>query len=129
MIVPDVLYRKAETMTDRSALVVDRGEGAEVRSDDGHGSLTFGEWSRRSDALAHALIAEGIGPGDRVGIAFENRDADRFCIAYFAALKAGGVAVPLGARMVESEVDMILAHAEPRVVIAEAGRAEAISAR
>ncbi len=129
MIVPDVLDRKARTLGSAPALRVDSGDGLEVRPADTRAELTFLDWSRRSDALAHTLVAAGTSPGDRVAIGFENLDADRFCVAYFAALKAGGVAVPLGARMVEAEVDQILDHAEPRVAVVDGARSEVIGRR
>jgi hypothetical protein len=39
-------------MEGQPALVVDRGEGPDVSEAHEHGALTFGEWDRRSDALA-----------------------------------------------------------------------------
>src|SRR5215208_7173244 len=36
------------------------------------GTLTFREMHERTNALAHALAAEGVGPGDRVAIMCRN---------------------------------------------------------
>ncbi|MFL5802223.1 MAG: long-chain-fatty-acid--CoA ligase [Roseiflexaceae bacterium] len=46
-----------------------------------------------SDRFAAALSRLGVGPGDRVGLLLPN--APSFIIAYYGALKAGAVVVPL----------------------------------
>ncbi|MBI3181064.1 MAG: acyl--CoA ligase [Myxococcales bacterium] len=110
----DVLSEQARLRADQPAVVVARAEEpARV--------MSFAEWERRSDRLAVALIEAGVRRGDRVAIAFENRDADLYYGAYFAALKAGAVAVPVGSRLTAEEVRGILRHAEPAAVIAGEG--------
>ena len=51
--------------------------------------ISFGELMWRSDALAHALIANGVKKGDRVAIIMPN--TPQFVIAEFAIWKAGGI--------------------------------------
>lgn len=53
----------------------------------------YGEIETASDRLARLLVAEGIRPGDRVGLVDEN--GRPWVESYYAILKAGGVAVPL----------------------------------
>jgi acyl-CoA synthetase (AMP-forming)/AMP-acid ligase II len=126
LVLPDVLRRQAEKLGDQPALVVDRGAGSTVGPQDGHGAMTFAEWNRKSDRVARALVDAGLQRGDRVALAFQNRDADRFAVSYFGAIKAGGVAVPVGVRLAESEIGHILRHAEPRIAIAGEALATAI---
>ncbi|MGP1375923.1 MAG: non-ribosomal peptide synthetase [Almyronema sp.] len=55
--------------------------------------LTYAELNRRSNQLAHCLIAQGIRPEVRVGICIERSPIQ--IIALLAVLKAGGAYVPL----------------------------------
>ncbi|WP_342653063.1 non-ribosomal peptide synthase/polyketide synthase [Pseudomonas sp. F3-2] len=59
----------------------------------GEQRLTFAEFDRRANQLAHALRARGIGTEVRVAIAME-RGVDLW-LAFFAVLKAGGAYIPL----------------------------------
>ncbi|MFJ5239425.1 non-ribosomal peptide synthase/polyketide synthase [Pseudomonas neuropathica] len=55
--------------------------------------LTYAELNRRANQWAHTLIARGVGPDVRVGVAVE-RSLDMI-VAILAVLKAGGAYVPL----------------------------------
>jgi amino acid adenylation domain-containing protein/non-ribosomal peptide synthase protein (TIGR01720 family) len=55
--------------------------------------LTYAELNRRANQWAHVLIARGVGPDVRVGVAVE-RSLDMI-VAILAVLKAGGAYVPL----------------------------------
>ncbi|MGE6386949.1 non-ribosomal peptide synthase/polyketide synthase [Pseudomonas sp. NPDC078416] len=59
----------------------------------GEQRLTFAEFDRRANQLAHALRARGIGTEVRVAIAME-RGIDLW-LAFYAVLKAGGAYIPL----------------------------------
>ncbi|MBK1838037.1 amino acid adenylation domain-containing protein, partial [Azospirillum sp. YIM B02556] len=67
--------------------VVDGGSGA--------GALGFATLDRRANALAHRLVAAGVGPEVRVGVALPRGPA--MIVALLAVLKAGGAYVPLDA--------------------------------
>src|SRR5262249_5147391 len=56
-------------------------------------SLTYGEWNRRANRLAHWLRARGIGPDVPVGVLMERTPT--MVTALLAILKAGGAYVPL----------------------------------
>ncbi len=87
-----------------------------VRSSRQSASLTWSELRLRSRSAASGLAARGVRSGDRVGILFGN--VLEFPIAFFAALYAGAVVVPINVRLTAAEVQAILAHAEARMVIA-----------
>jgi len=105
-LIPDVLRTMAERFPDRVAVAVDGG-----------GSITFGEWERRSNSVARGLVDLGLLPGERVAILLANEDAILCYIAYIAAQKAGAVATPINSRLARSEIAHILAIAQPKVVV------------
>ncbi|WP_443970104.1 AMP-dependent synthetase/ligase [Sphingobium sp. CR28] len=55
-------------------------------------SISWGEAAQTVAALATALKANGVGPGDRVMLVSENRP--EFCLADLAIMAAGAVTVP-----------------------------------
>jgi len=100
MLVPDLVRSRAAEGDDDVALVVEGGE-----------RLTYGGWHRRSSALARALVAGGVRPGDRVGLFFDNAWWTDYAVSYLAAHKAGAAAVPLSPRFSEPELARVLDHA------------------
>ncbi|MFE2752599.1 amino acid adenylation domain-containing protein, partial [Actinosynnema sp. NPDC059335] len=56
-------------------------------------SATYAELDRRTDRLAHALIARGVGPEDIVALAMP-RSVD-LVVAWLATMKAGAAVLPL----------------------------------
>ncbi|MEP2715036.1 class I adenylate-forming enzyme family protein [Pseudophaeobacter sp.] len=93
-------------------------------------SWTYCDLAAASVELAQLIAQAGVVPGDRVMVLAEN------CCAVVAALMAtsqcGAVAVPVNARMSASEVDRILEHARPAVVLIStqlAGGAQAHATR
>ncbi len=76
---------------------------------DGWRGYTFAEAARAMHAFAALLEAEGVKPGDRVGLQSENRP--EWGLAYLAILEAGAVVVPLDAQLKVQEVGEILATA------------------
>jgi acyl-CoA synthetase (AMP-forming)/AMP-acid ligase II len=96
-------------------------EQAEIRPDDpcltfeGR-TATFADMDRRSSQLANALIAAGVGVGDRVAILSKNHSA--FYELAFACSKAGAIMLGLNWRLAEPELAVILGDASPTVLIA-----------
>ncbi|MET8140672.1 class I adenylate-forming enzyme family protein [Sphaerisporangium sp. NPDC005288] len=86
------------------------------------GSLTFAEWDRHSDEAALGLLRRGLRHGDRVGLVFGENEWIDYAIAYCAAQKAGGVAVPLAAALPPGELHRLLAHSSAAAVVHGAGR-------
>src|SRR5678816_3490264 len=92
----------------------------------GEERLTFGELDKLSDQMARGLVACGINKGDRVGIAMRNCPA--WILSYMAVLKAGAVATLLNGWWQPEELEHALQLTEPRLVLADAPRAERIAA-
>lgn len=64
--------------------------------------ITFAELDRQSDRFAALLQAEGVGPGDRVGVFLGN--CPQFVFAFFGILKAGAIHVPVNPMFKEHEL-------------------------
>ena len=60
--------------------------------------------------MTRSLIAQGLNPGDRVGLKFNNADVISFEIAYMAVHKAGAVSVPLNPRLGQRDLAAIIEH-------------------
>ncbi|MFC9758687.1 amino acid adenylation domain-containing protein [Streptomyces sp. NPDC056921] len=69
-------------------------------------SLTYRELDGAANALAHRLVAEGVRPGDAVGLLFDRSFA--YVITVLAVLKSGGVYVPLDPRQPVDRLAWIL---------------------
>ncbi|MGH8261651.1 MAG: class I adenylate-forming enzyme family protein [Steroidobacteraceae bacterium] len=81
--------------------------------------LTYAELHRRSNQLAHALVAQGVEAGDRVAILAYNR-LD-YAIVTQAVAKCGALLVPVNFRFRAEEIRNVLADAEPKVLFLEPG--------
>ncbi len=85
--------------------------------------LSYAEHYRRSAALARALARRfGIAKGDRVALAMRN--FPEWSIAFWAAVSAGAVVVPLNAWMTGAELQYCLEDSGARLLIADAERLE-----
>ena len=109
--VADVIRRAGGTRGDALAIV------------QGDGELSFGVLDERSNRLAQALRALGVGPGDRV--AYLDRTAAEVVELLFAVSKLGAVIVPMNWRLAIPELSAVLADSQARVLIAGDGFAAA----
>lgn len=101
----------------RLALIARQHPGKTALSIGGKSQLTFGELASRSDALARALVGQGLAAGDRVGIlAGHNLDA---LVLFWAVQKAGAGVVWLNDQYDPGELQSVVADASPRMVFAE----------
>ncbi|MFI6507722.1 class I adenylate-forming enzyme family protein [Streptosporangium sp. NPDC050855] len=105
-----MLRLRAAQEPERAAVIVEGGP-----------EMTFGEWERRSDAVAHGLLERGVRHGDRIGLLFGSRDWADFSVAYCAVLKAGAVAVPVSDRLAPAEVRHMLEHCSASAVLCGTG--------
>jgi acyl-CoA synthetase (AMP-forming)/AMP-acid ligase II len=80
-------------------------------------SITFGEWDRRSNRLAHGMAHRGVARGDRVAIVMEADHILHWVVSYSATHKLGAVAVPLNNRLSPPEVRGIAEHAGVRAIL------------
>jgi long-chain acyl-CoA synthetase len=85
-------------------------------------AMTYTELDDASARMARLLRAQGVQPGDRVGIMLPN--VPEFAVAYYGALRAGGVVVPMNVLLKRREVAFYLGDAEAALVIAWHGFAD-----
>jgi len=89
--------------------------------------LTFADLDRVSERVAHGLVARGIGKGDRIGIAMRN--CPSWVASYMGIVKAGAVATLLNGWWEAHEMEHALTLTDPKLIIADAARANRIAAR
>ena len=80
-----------------------------------------GELDTAAEDFAAALIASGIGRGDRVAILAEN--CAEYLISYMGTMRAGAVSVPVNHRLPADTVRYILEDCTARLAIVDRGRA------
>ncbi|ODQ95301.1 class I adenylate-forming enzyme family protein [Mycolicibacterium holsaticum] len=80
-------------------------------------TLSYTDLDLRSARLATALLAEGFGKGDHVGILMPN--SVEWAIAWFATTRIGAVAVPLNTFYKAAELGWTARHADLRAIIAQ----------
>ncbi|MBI3060435.1 MAG: AMP-binding protein [Deltaproteobacteria bacterium] len=110
MLLTEILPRAAAAYPDRPAVIC------------GGVRLNYREVAGRVSRLSSALARLGIGPGERVALL--HRNCHRALEAYFGALHAGGVLVPLNYRLTANDLAYIIDDTESRVLIADAAWAE-----
>src|SRR5690606_874766 len=91
-LLPDVLTRHAAS--DTVAVV------------DGNDSITYRELDARSDALAHALVAAGAGPEERIAVLLP-RSIDSV-VALWAVAKTGAAYTPLDPELPARRLEQVL---------------------
>jgi fatty-acyl-CoA synthase len=104
--VPRVLALHAVHLRDKPAVI-----------EDGGAVTTFGGLHAGASAVAAALRAYGVEPGQPVGIALRS-SADYLAIA-LGVMLAGAVAVPLNTRLVAAEMHEYLTRVRPVLVLAD----------
>src|SRR4051794_2169837 len=104
--IADLTEHVVDTVPDRVALIV----ADEPR--------TFAQLEERANRLAHHLAAEGVGPGDHVGIYGFNSHA--FVETIFAAYKLRAVPVNVNYRYVEAELRYLFDNADLVVLVHDA---------
>lgn len=82
-------------------------------------TVTFEEFDRLTNQMAHALGRLGVVKGDRVTIGLGN--SVEYVVAAFAALKMGAVLNPVNPNLGAGELSYVIGHAEPRVLVTAAG--------
>jgi amino acid adenylation domain-containing protein len=88
-------------------------------------SLTYAELDGLSNQVARALLAQGVAPGDRVGVLAPKSAAS--VVGIFGALKAGACYVPLDPGAPAGRLSVIMRDSGVAVVLADLTRAPAVS--
>ena len=106
-------------MTDNLALHLTRtaaelGRGPALRLDDT--VLTYAQLDDTTARVAGLLRERGVRPGDRVGVMLPN--VPEFAFAYYGALRAGGVVVPMNILLKEREVAFYLGDSGAKLLFA-----------
>ncbi|WP_206790862.1 AMP-binding protein [Amycolatopsis sp. MtRt-6] len=100
-----LLTRAAATWPEHPA-VLETGTGR---------GLTYREVDAAAQAQARRLAEAGVGPGDRVGLRLPT--STDFVVAFFGALRAGAVVVPLSPQVPGPELEKLLEHSGAKVVV------------
>ena len=98
MIVRDYLEKQAKERPTKPAILFKKEK------------ITFSDLNTFSNRLANRLLKAGVKKGDRVVLLFQN--CPEFCVAYFAILKIGAIAVALDVRLSPAEMEPIFQEAE-----------------
>ncbi|HET6503590.1 MAG TPA: AMP-binding protein [Amycolatopsis sp.] len=85
-------------------------------------TYTWSEVDTLANGLVHALVEQGIAPGDRVVLRLPT-SAD-FAITLFAVARAGAIAVPISPRVPERELDLVRTHSDAKLVVSRDSLAE-----
>ncbi len=112
---------QARLRPDRTALISDdeRPASGDERQASGDERLTYGELAGAANALAHELVASGVGREEPVAILAERGAA--FLVAVFAVLKAGAAFLPLSASHPDPELHRVLQAAGAQRCLAASG--------
>ena len=100
------------------------GSAAKIAFIDPERSLTYGELQARSIRFAHALRALGIRQEERVALLLH--DTVDYPVAFWGAVRAGNVAIPLNTFLHVAQYAYILADSRASALVADATLARAI---
>jgi len=81
--------------------------------------LTYFQWQRQVESCADWIRETGVRPGDRVMLIAENC-AD-YAIHVFAIWHCDAWAMPVNARMSDGEIDRLIEHADPTLILMTSG--------
>ncbi|MEB0259440.1 amino acid adenylation domain-containing protein [Undibacterium sp. 5I1] len=79
--------------------------------------LSYGELNQRANQLAHYLIAQGIGPDQRVAICIER--GIEMIVGLLGILKAGAAYVPLDPAYPKDRLDYMLQDCNPAMLLTQ----------
>ena len=103
--IADLIEHVSDRVPDRVAIIV------------GDDSRTYREMEENANRLAHHLLAQGVGPGDHVGIyAFNSHE---FVETILAAYKIRAVPINVNYRYVESELEYLYDNARAAAALVE----------
>lgn len=106
MLIHHFLERSALAFSDKIALV------------HGNTRASYRQINGRANQLAHWLISQGTGPGDRIALLMEN--SLEYVISYYGVLKTGAAVAPLSVGLRPDGLRLLLARMAPRILLAGA---------
>lgn len=118
MSVGDILERVTWSTPDKTALIGWEGAFSSPRFE----RMTYRQADEAANQVAHALLDQGLGPGERVLMYCEN--SVEAILLFFGIAKAGMVAVPVNPLLAPDVLAWALGRAEPSLVVADAGLVE-----
>jgi len=83
---------------------------------EGAAETTYAQLNEKANRIATALMGMGIQPGEHVGLCTPN--SGDWLAFYFGVLKAGAVAVAFSSLLKKDELELLVGHARPRVLLA-----------
>ncbi|MGH8256863.1 MAG: malonate--CoA ligase [Steroidobacteraceae bacterium] len=83
-------------------------------------TLTYADMRAGSARLAHALVALGLRPGDRVAVQVDK--SPEAVLLYLATLRAGAVYLPLNTAYTEAELEYFIHDAQPALWVCTPAR-------
>ncbi len=92
---------------------------------EGGPTWTYRELHHQVNRYANALLAMGVGPGDRVGILMQN--AIEYLALYLAVARCRAIAVRINFRLVAEELSFILHDASPAVLCLDGATAQTVA--
>ncbi len=78
---------------------------------------SYGDIERETGRLANALVALGVGPGDRVAVQVEKSAAN--LLLYLATVRLGAVYLPLNTAYTLAELAYFIDDAEPALIVCD----------
>ncbi|MBW3097423.1 class I adenylate-forming enzyme family protein [Pseudohoeflea coraliihabitans] len=120
MIRLDLIAPLAELLRRQSADHPDK-----IAFEDKTRSITYRDLANEVNTLASNLIARGLPPGGSVGIWLPN--SVDWVVATLAAIRAGGVAVPIAFDAKQAEMDYRVEDAGIRIIVSRIEKREAIA--
>jgi malonyl-CoA/methylmalonyl-CoA synthetase len=90
------------------------------------GAITYAQLEADTARVANALVAAGVGPGDRVAVQVEKSVAN--LVLYLASVRAGAVFLPLNTAYTIPELSYFLSDAEPGLVVCDPSVRERVEA-
>ena len=91
-----------------------RVRGAATAVKFGERETSFAELDARSNRVAHALLAAGLEPGDRVSALTKNHDS--WYPLFFGTARARACFAPINCRLAPAEIGFILGDAGPKLL-------------
>jgi benzoate-CoA ligase len=94
---------------------LDEGRGGKVAFRDDQGDHTYGQLAERVNQAGHALMSQGVGPGDRVMMIMT--DTAAFPAVFFGAIRIGAVPVPVNTLLTTKDYGYMLGDSGARALV------------